>query len=254
MTKTDRVRALLARPIAWPCPRPAVECVASEEDCRLTAYLDDVGVPTNGWGETDGVQLGQVWTQEYADERLRQALSTWTDGVRLALGGVPASDNQLSAMISLSYNVGLPAFRTSTVLRLHRAGDFAGAARAFLLWDKVTVNGRKVRNAGLAARRAREMALYSTPDAFEGTSVQAVSGEPRLRTSPTMVAGAGTTALGLLAGAQSVTDQALPVIAQVQSFSEAFGVKPLTLLAVALVVVGAVVAWRRWKQRQEGVA
>lgn len=28
------------------------------ESCRLTAYLDPVGIPTIGWGHTSGIKMG----------------------------------------------------------------------------------------------------------------------------------------------------------------------------------------------------
>ena len=43
------------------------------EGCRLEAYLDPAGVPTIGYGHTSGVKMGQVITQNTADEYLRDA-------------------------------------------------------------------------------------------------------------------------------------------------------------------------------------
>lgn len=59
-------------------------------------------------------------------------------------------------LVSLAYNIGLSALARSTVLRLHRAGDYAGAAKAFAMWNKA--GGRVL--AGLTRRRAAEAELY----------------------------------------------------------------------------------------------
>lgn len=59
-------------------------------------------------------------------------------------------------MVSLAFNIGTSAFATSTLLKKHLAGDYAGAAAQFARWNKA---GGKVL-AGLTKRRAAEAALY----------------------------------------------------------------------------------------------
>jgi lysozyme len=66
------------------------------------------------------------------------------------------NENQFSAMVSLAYNIGLKAFQSSSVLRLHRLQDHQRAADAFLMWNK---GGGKVLP-GLVTRRANERKLY----------------------------------------------------------------------------------------------
>lgn len=65
-------------------------------------------------------------------------------------------------MLSLCYNIGGGSFKTSTGLRRHRAQRYAEAADAFLMWNKITVNGRKVVSKGLNNRRVVERGLYLT--------------------------------------------------------------------------------------------
>jgi lysozyme len=45
--------------------------------------------------------------------------------------------NQFDAMVSLAFNIGSRAFRSSTVLRQHRAGNYLAAGDAFLMWDSL---------------------------------------------------------------------------------------------------------------------
>jgi lysozyme len=59
-------------------------------------------------------------------------------------------------MVSLSYNIGLGNFATSTVLKRHRLGNYAMAANAFRLWNKA--KGKVL--PGLTKRREDERALY----------------------------------------------------------------------------------------------
>ncbi|MBE2242470.1 MAG: lysozyme [Burkholderiaceae bacterium] len=162
--KQARVDALLARELRWPCDKSAVEMIALEEDCRLEAYRDIAGVWTCGWGETDGVSPGARWTQDHADARLLQSLHQWAEGVRRAIGDAPANANQFAAMLCLAYNIGLNGFAGSTVCRLHKAGDYAGAARAFTLWNKVRDPNYQLRiSPALTERRKREAARYREP-------------------------------------------------------------------------------------------
>lgn len=134
------------------------------EGCRLTAYYDVVGVLTIGYGHTGpDVVAGMTIDQDQADSLMIDDLAKFERGVALYVGDAPTTQGQFDAMVSLSYNVGLGNFRSSTVLREHKEGDFEHAADAFLLWNKA---GGKVFE-GLVRRREgeREHYLADTPHA-----------------------------------------------------------------------------------------
>lgn len=126
------------------------------EQCRLKAYLptpDDV--PTIGWGSTGpDIRLGMTWTQAQADTRFLSDLNKVANTVN-AVTKLP-SQYQFDAFVSLAYNIGLAAFKSSTALRLHNIKDYSGAANAILLWNK---QAGKVLN-GLVTRRAKEREIY----------------------------------------------------------------------------------------------
>lgn len=140
------------------------------EKCRLTAYPDPGsadGLPwTIGWGSTGpGIHRGVTWTQAQADARFTHDVNeVYGAAVDRLLGDSPTTQSQFDAMVSLTYNIGIGStnrsrpggFTRSTVLRKHKAGDFAGAARAFLLWNKN--DGVVMR--GLTRRRLAEADLY----------------------------------------------------------------------------------------------
>lgn len=126
------------------------------EGCRLTAYLDPVGIPTIGWGHTSGVKMGQSITQAQADAYLIQDVRTAERAVSRYDGTYHWNQNQFDALVSFTYNCG--------------AGNL----------DKLTANGsRSVREisaklpsycragskilTGLVRRRADEKALFDTP-------------------------------------------------------------------------------------------
>lgn len=65
----------------------------------------------------------------------------------------------LASYISFAYNVGDSAFRSSTLLELHNQGRYREACEQMRRWVYVTVAGIKVKLAGLANRRDKEVAL-----------------------------------------------------------------------------------------------
>jgi lysozyme len=136
-----------------------VGIVAQFEGFRAKSYRCPAGVWTIGYGETKGIRPGDVISEPAARKRLAIRLEEFQTGVKAALGDAPATPNQLDAMTSLAYNIGLGAFQKSSVCKRHRAGDHAGAARAFALWNKA--GGRVL--PGLVSRRAAEIRLYQLP-------------------------------------------------------------------------------------------
>jgi len=135
-------------------------------DGSVRAYPDPAtgGKPwTIGWGSTSDengrpIEPGTIWTRERADARFRQHLGEFEAQVSKALGSSATTQGQFDAMVSLAYNVGVGNFSSSTLLRKHKAGDYAGAKAEFARWNRA---GGKVM-AGLTRRRAAEAALYAT--------------------------------------------------------------------------------------------
>ncbi|WP_017907425.1 lysozyme [Xanthomonas sp. SHU 199] len=140
----------------------AASLVRKWEGCRLAAYPDPAtgAEPyTIGYGSTGpGITKGTVWTQTQADERLEQDVAKFVNGVSALLKRKP-TDNQLGAMASLAYNIGLGNFGKSTLLRLFNAGDIAGAAKQFAVWRMA--NGKVMQ--GLINRRADERKVFEAP-------------------------------------------------------------------------------------------
>lgn len=127
------------------------------EGLQLRAYLCPAGVWTIGYGSTgDHVAPGKVISETEAEALLRQDLHRFEAAVDKAAPG--ASQNRFDALVAFAFNVGVGAFLSSTLLRKHRAGDFAGAAAEFARWNKA---GGKVLP-GLTRRRAAEAALYAS--------------------------------------------------------------------------------------------
>lgn len=125
------------------------------EGLRLTAYLDAVSVLTIGYGHTGpDVRPGMMITQKQADALLASDLARFEAAVN-AHAKSP-TQGQFDAMVSFAYNLGEGALENSTLLRMHNAGNFAGAADEFLKWNHA---GGQVL-AGLTRRREGERAVY----------------------------------------------------------------------------------------------
>lgn len=250
--------------LPWPLPMAVVAEIAESESLSLAAYRCPAGVPTIGWGETDGVRMGDTCTKDQADQWLLDDLTDRTRAVR-EMCAVQPSRNELGALVSLAYNIGLDGLRGSTVLRQHNAGNPQAAARAFALWNKARnpqTGQLEVLN-GLTARRAREAALYLTPDAGAPPAPipQAVEAESKLSSSPIAQSGAATVAGGVATAAFQFSDQ-LTVLgtwfAKVKGVlgdvADFINVPPGVLLAGAMVAVGVIVIRNRKRQRDEGWA
>lgn len=137
---------------------PSAHCLAIIEHCegeRLTAYRDSGGVLTIGVGHTGSdVAPGQTITAQQAEALLRRDLQSAANAVT-AMGGT-CTQNQFDALVSLAFNIGSGALAGSTLLHLHKQGQYAAAAGEFGKWchDSGAVQP------GLVKRRAYEALLY----------------------------------------------------------------------------------------------
>lgn len=137
----------------------AYDFIAREEGCRLKAYQDSVGVWTIGYGNTfydDGqsVKKGDIINQEQAEILLKIIVDDFADKVS-ALITATINDNQFAALLSLAYNIGIGAFKRSTVLRkVNLNPSDPTIAAAFDMWKNA--GGKPI----LLARRKREAKLY----------------------------------------------------------------------------------------------
>lgn len=248
----------------WPIALAAVDLIAEKEQGpnggpALKAYKCPAGVWTLGLGETAGVKPGMTCTESEAWDMLLRDLTARAKAVQ-ALLTLPANDNQLGALVSLTYNIGLEAFKKSSVLRLHNLGDFAAAARAFALWNKAKVGGKLQVLAGLTARRAAEAALYLKPDAQEWREpmAQAVEPEQAPAASTRVQTGAAVGGLGIL-GAVGEAKEALGPVGETVAaakglLADTLGIPTQYVPLALLVAVGGFLIYHFTRQRREGVA
>ncbi len=161
----------------------AVDIIKREEGLLLTAYRDGAGNWTVGFGHVGpDVHEGLVITEAKAEALLATDIAWAVDTVRRSVH-VALTTEQRAALVSLVFNIGSGAFRKSTVLRRLNAGNYEGAADAFLMWNKITVGGTKTISPGLSNRRERERALFLTgtftaPEAAAGGGITGGEAKP----------------------------------------------------------------------------
>lgn len=215
------------------------------EDGRCVAYKCPAGVWTLGYGCTEGIKPGMIWTEAEAVAALHRELARFEAAVT-RLVTVPLNQNEYDALVSFAYNCGEGALKKSTILRRLNAGNRAGAARAFAAWNK---GGGRVLP-GLVRRRREEAALFLEPVEVsdEPEMPQAVEPSPE---KPSRPAVAVVTAVA--SGSAGVAAQAAPdagTIAQLvgcnsmvscgSSFQVFAGARPTFIVAI---LVGVAAIW-----------
>ncbi len=151
------------KPKTVPVPPQAINIIKEFEGFESQAYIDTDGTPVIGYGlsRIDGkpVQLGDRISAREADLALNNQLIEIQTVLDKAIS-VDLSDRQLSAIASLSFNVGVGFIENSTLVKKLNAKDYEGAANEFLRWDKADVRGQLVQLPGLTRRRQAERELF----------------------------------------------------------------------------------------------
>ena len=129
----------------------------NNEGVRLKPYLDTKGIPTIGVGNTfyeDGSKVKMTdppITEKRAMELFRWILKQY----ELAVYSNTRDDinqNQFDALVSFTYNVGVTAFKNSTLLkRINANASQQSITNAFMMWNKPKE---------IIRRRKREVELY----------------------------------------------------------------------------------------------
>ncbi len=132
-----------------------LEFIKQWEGCKLSSYLDGGGVWTVGYGHTEGVYPGMAISEEDATALLMEDVFPAESAVNQYVS-VEINQQQVDALISFIFNVGVSAFKKSTLLKLLNQGDYLGAAEQLLRW--CYDNGTRIQ--GLANRREAERELF----------------------------------------------------------------------------------------------
>lgn len=125
--------------------------VAIHEGYSSTAYRDTAGVATVGFGQADGVKMGEKTDPVRALQVLQNSLDSHAKGMVECIH-VPISQGEYDAYLDFTYNVGVSAFCHSTLNKKLNESNYVGACTELLKWTQA--GGRTL--PGLVKRRQEE--------------------------------------------------------------------------------------------------
>lgn len=139
-----------------------LDLVKKFEGCRLTAYRDEVGVWTIGYGITNSdksitgttIKRGLKISKETAEKWLEESLNKKYLPIVLKYDEYNWNQNELDALVSFTYNIG-------SITQLTAKGTRSKKTIAAKLLEYNKAGGKVYR--GLTRRRKAEQKLFITP-------------------------------------------------------------------------------------------
>jgi GH24 family phage-related lysozyme (muramidase) len=139
-----------------------LDLVKKFEGCRLTAYRDEVGVWTIGYGITNSdksitgttIKRGLKISKETAEKWLEESLNKKYLPLVLKYDEYNWNQNELDALVSFAYNIG-------SITQLTAKGTRSKKTIAAKLLEYNKAGGKVYR--GLTRRRKAEQKLFITP-------------------------------------------------------------------------------------------
>lgn len=132
----------------------------AREGIRLRAYFDTKRILTVGVGHVvlpeDGLRLHDAITQDQCDTFLAKDLLTCENAINKSVQ-CELQQNQFDALVSFVFNIGVPHFETSTLLRKLNAGAGFTIGQVAQEFDKWHVPSE------ITGRRNSEKKQFLTP-------------------------------------------------------------------------------------------
>jgi lysozyme len=227
--------------------KQGLDLIKEFEGFRGKAYRCPAGVWTIFFGHTSMagppvVKPGMTGSKAEGERVLLNDLKVYEAGVRNAIT-VDLTPNQYSACVSLCYNIGVGAFRRSSVARFCNKRQWKNAADAFMLWNKA--GGRVL--PGLVRRRAAEAALFLKGDARrEREDVRPIVDEPKgkpMALSTTNMAAGVTAAAGITAATKDIVDHT----------SSIFSASNIVIVLLILIILAGAgwIIYERWQKARD---
>ena len=236
-----------------------IDLIKQFEGCKLTAYRDTGNVLTIGWGHTSeagppAVKEGMKITQEEANSIFAADVGKFSEGVA-GLIKVAVTQKQFDALVSFAYNVGIPQFSTSTLLKKLNSGDYEAVPPQLMRWTKD--NGKEI--SGLVRRRRAEAALWRDIDENAQTPKEEQGAKPTPpEPSKTMVQSREGNAAVAIGSASTIAlaTQVVPLVKEGSNIlpvmGQVFGQPFMIALAIAVIASAAIWYWRRQRLHEEG--
>lgn len=127
----------------------ATPFIGSWEGKRNTPYRDVVGVWTVCYGETRNIDINRRYSDAECDALHEKGVAEFGKAVAKLSPEIVEYPAQWAAHTSIAYNIGIGAYRKSSMRRLFNAGDHRSACRAIRRYKYA--GGRVIK--GLQLRR-----------------------------------------------------------------------------------------------------
>ncbi len=132
-----------------------LELISNAEGCRREPYHCPAGILTDGIGNTTGVSSGILKTDKQIAADWERNILEAEQCVNRYANGAALLDNTFSSAVEITFNVGCPAMKNSTMFNLLRQGKIVAACNELTRW--VYANGTKLE--GLVNRRGESKKL-----------------------------------------------------------------------------------------------
>ena len=132
-----------------------IDLVKFFEGFEPRAYLCPANVWTIGYGRTKNVKEGDELTELQAERDLLEELDEFAEQV-LNTVKISLDQNELDALTSWTYNLGVGNLQSSTLLKKLNSGDKNSVPSEMIRWNKAA--GKVL--AGLTRRREAEAKLW----------------------------------------------------------------------------------------------
>jgi lysozyme len=143
--------------------KQGLELIKGFEKFMPKPYIDAVGIPTIGYGNTYYPDGKEVTMQDAPITETQATILLETIFEKDFAKFIPqnVNQNQFDAMACLIYNIGAGAFNNSTLRKKVVANpNDASIEQEFWKWKKGRKNGQLVELRGLTIRRKKESELY----------------------------------------------------------------------------------------------
>lgn len=238
-----------------------LDLVKRYEGLILEAYKCPAGVWTIGYGHTHQVKRDDVINETMALEFLKQDIRHAQKAVS-NLVTVELMQNQIDALVSFVFNIGVTNFKKSTLLKMLNAGNFNAATNQFSRWNKARVSGKLTPLAGLTNRRAHEAELFASYQHYQiARSVFAPSQKTKLTSKTNIASGLGIVSLlfSQAEGAQQLLKKAADISVSGGDIADQIGSLtnriswPVAAMILAFIVFVYIIFERNKKLTQDGV-
>lgn len=142
------------------CNQAGIDLIKRMEGFRSTPYYCSANKLTIGYGHVILEEESYSCLKEAEAETILKSDVKIAENAINQYIDVYLAPNQFSALVSLVFNIGITAFKRSSLRIALNNNKFDEVPYRIRVWNKITKDGRKVKSAGLVKRRGIEVKLW----------------------------------------------------------------------------------------------